>query len=100
MAFRIEPNKVYHAQSPAIGSGIIQVIGGTVQLVGSNVTEYEPETNKLKVPEFSTLIPTGDEDLTEGFHPLAGLPEWFGFKGSATAVWVKMCVDPRIEPGN
>ena len=98
MAYKVETNKVYHAQNPNIGSGIIQVIGGTVKLVGSNVTEYEPQTNKLKVPAFSTLIETGDE-LAEGFHPLAGLPEWFGFKGSATAVWVKMCVDPRIEPG-
>ena len=98
MATKIEPNKIYHAQSPEIGAGIIQVIGGTVKLVGSNVTEYEQQTNKLKVPAFSTLIETGDE-LSEGFHPLAGLPEWFGFKGSAEAVWVKMCVDPRIEPG-
>jgi hypothetical protein len=98
MAIKIDPNKVYHAQSPAIGSGLIQVIGGSVKIVGSNVTEYEEDTKKLIVPEFSSLIETGDE-LSEGFHPLAGLPEWFGIKGSATAVWVKMCVDPRIEPG-
>lgn len=98
MAFQCLPNKVYHCQSPQIGSGMIQVVDGTVKLVGSNVTEYEPQTNKLIVPAFNDLIETGDE-LSEGFHQLAGLPEWFGFTGSGT-VWVKMCVDPRIEPGD
>lgn len=99
MANKIELEKTYHCQSPAIGSGIIHVIGGSVQLVGSNVTEYDENTKKLKVPAFSELVETGDE-LKEGIHPLAGLPEWIGFKGSATAVWVKMGIDARIEPAN
>lgn len=97
MAIQIEAKKVYHAQTPNIGAGLIQVVGGSATLKGSNVTEYDPDTKKLIVPAFDDLIATGDT-LEEGFHPLATLPEWFGFEGSGT-VWVKMCVDPRIEPG-
>lgn len=96
MAYKIELDKVYHAQTPMIGAGLFQVIGGSVQLVGSNVTEYDEETKKLKVPEFSDLVSTGDEALTDGFHSMTALPEWFGFTGSGE-VWAKMCVDPRIE---
>ena len=97
MAIRVEPNKIHHCQSPAIGSGMIQVIGGSVKLKGSNVTEYEEQTNKLKVPEASVFVETGDT-LEEGIHPLVGLPEWIIFAGSAEAVWVKMGIDTRIEP--
>ena len=96
MATKVETGKVYKCQSPAIGGGVIQVIGGTVKLMGSNVTEYDPNTKKLIVPEFSDLMETGDE-ISEGIHPLTGLCEWFGFDGSADAIWVKMGVDPRIE---
>jgi hypothetical protein len=95
MAYKIESGKVYHAQNPNIGAGLFQVIGGSITLKGSNVTEYEEQTNKLKVPEFGDLVDTGDS-LDEGFHSMATLPEWFGFEGSAE-VWAKMCVDPRIE---
>ena len=98
MAVKIEANKVYHAQTPNIGSGLIQVVGGSVTLKGSNVTEYDPVTKKLIVPAFSDLVDTGDS-LSTGFHSMATLPEWFGFTGSGD-VWVKMCVDPRIEPGD
>ena len=97
MAVKIEANKVYHASSPMIGAGLIQVVGGSVTLKGSNVTEFDPETKKLIVPAFSDLIETGDT-LSEGFHPLTGLPEWFGFEGGGE-VWVKMGVDQRIAPG-
>ena len=97
MAIKVEPNKIHHCQSPAIGSGMIQVIGGSVTLKGSNVTEYEEQTNKLKVPEASTFVETGDT-LEEGIHPLVGLPEWIIFEGNAEAVWVKMGIDTRIEP--
>lgn len=97
MAIKVEPNKIHHCQSPAIGSGMIQVIGGSVKLKGSNVTEYEEQTNKLKVPEASTFVETGDT-LEEGIHPLVGLPEWIIFEGRAEAVWVKMGIDTRIEP--
>ena len=96
MATKVETNKVYKCQSPAIGGGVIQVIGGSVTLKGSNVTEYDETTKKLIVPKFSELIDTGDT-IEEGIHPLTGLPEWFGFEGSAEAIWVKMGVDPRIE---
>lgn len=99
MAIKVEPNKVYHCQSPALGSGMIQVIGGTVTLMGSNVTEYDPETKKLITPAFSDLVSTDDDPLSDGIHPLVGLCEWFGFSGDAEAIWVKMGVDPRIEPG-
>ena len=58
MAIKVEPNKVYHCQSPSIGSGMIQVIGGSVDLKGSNITEYDSETGKLKVPDYSSLIET------------------------------------------
>lgn len=95
MAYKIEANKVYHAQTPAIGAGLFQVIGGSVTLMGSNVTEYDEDTGKLKVPAFSDLVATGDS-LSSGFHSMATLPEWFGFSGSGE-VWAKMCVDPRIE---
>jgi len=97
MAVQIQPNKVYHSQSPMIGAGLIQVVGGPITIMGSNVTEYDEVTKKLKVPAFSELISSGDE-LEEGFHPLTSLPEWFGITGNGT-VWVKMCVDQRIEPG-
>lgn len=98
MATRVDVNKVYHCQSPSIGTCVIQVVNGTVKLVGSNVTEYNPTTGKLIVPAFADLIETGDE-LSEGIHPLTGLCEWIGFDGSADAIWVKMGVDARIEPG-
>ena len=39
MAYKVETDKVYHAQNHNIGSGIIEVIGGTIKIVGSNVTE-------------------------------------------------------------
>ena len=97
MAIKIEANKVYKCQTPAIGSGVIHVIGGTIQLFGSNVTEND-ENGKLIVPKFAELVSTEDE-LSEGIHPLTGLCEWFGFTGDATAVWVKMGVDSRIVPG-
>ena len=95
MAYKIETDKVYRAQTPSIGVGLFQVIGGSVNLMGSNVTEYDEETGKLKVPEFSDLVATGDS-LSAGFHSMTTLPEWFGFTGSGE-VWAKMCVDPRIE---
>ena len=96
MATKIELNKVYHAQNPMIGAGLFQVIDGSVTLMGSNVTEYDEDTGKLIVPEFSDLVATGDEALGEGFHSMTTLPEWFGFSGSGE-VWAKMCVDGRIE---
>lgn len=98
MATKVELNKTYHCQSPAIGSGVIQVIGGSVTLKGSNVTEYD-ENGKLIVPAFSELMDTGDE-LDEGIHTLAGLCEWIGFDGDATEIWVKMGIDSRITPAN
>lgn len=94
MATKVQTGKVYHCQSPAIGSGIIQVIGGSVTLKGSNVTEYD-ENKKLIVPAFTDLMDTGDE-LDEGIHTLAGLCEWIGFEGSADEIWVKMGIDSRI----
>jgi len=96
MAYKIEANKVYHASQPALGAGLFQVIGSSVQLMGSNVTEYDEETNKLKIPAFNELVETGDDELEEGFHAMTTLPEWFGFTGDGE-VWAKMCVDPRIE---
>lgn len=99
MAVKVETNKVYKCQTPAIGSGIIHVIGGSIQILGSNVTENDPDTGKLIVPAFSELVLTGDDVLEEGIHPLTGLPEWFGFTGDAEAIWVKMGVDSRIVPG-
>lgn len=98
MATKIELEKTYHCQSPAIGSGVIQVIGGTVTLKGSNVTEYD-DNGKLKVPAFDDLMDTGDE-LDEGIHTLAGLCEWIGFEGDAEEVWVKMGIDTRITPAD
>lgn len=95
MATKIELQQVYHCQSPAIGSGMIHVIGGSVQMQGSNVTEYDEETGKLKIP--TRMFPTGDT-LEEGIHPLVGLPEWICFEGDADAVWIKMGIDTRIEP--
>ena len=99
MAIKVELNKIYHCQSPAIGSGIIQVIGGTVSLKGSCKTEYDEETKKLLVPSAADFVATGDE-LKEGIHSLVGLPEWICFTGSATEIWVKMGIDSRIEPIN
>lgn len=99
MAYKCLPNVVYHCQNPQMGSATIQVIGGSVKIKGSNVTEYDPETNKLIVPQFSELVDTGDDELSEGsINPVTGLPEWFGFEGSAEAIWTKMSVDPRIKP--
>lgn len=94
MATKIETNKVYKCQSPNLAACSIQVIGGSVNVLGSNVTEYEADTCKLIIPEFSTLVATGDT-LDEGIHLLSGLPEWFGFSGNATAIWIKMGVDSR-----
>lgn len=99
MATKAEVNKVYHCQSPSIGSCVIQVIGGSVKIKGSNVTEYDPITKKLIIPSFSDLVETGDE-LSEGIHPLTGLCEWFGFDGNAEAIWIKMGIDPRFNPGD
>lgn len=99
MAVKVETGKVYKCQSPAIGGCVIQVIGGSVSLMGSNVTEYDENTKKLIVPQFSELISTGDT-IEEGIHPLTGLCEWFGFDGDAEAIWIKMGVDPRIKPAD
>ena len=99
MAVQIQPNKVYHSQSPMIGAGLIQVVGGPITIMGSNVTEYDEVTKKLKVPAFSELISSGDE-LEEGIHTLAGLCEWIGFDGDADEIWVKMGIDARITPAD
>ena len=96
MAVKIEANKVYRSLNPMIGAGVIQVIGGSVSIKGSNVTEIDPATKKIIVPSFNDLAATGDT-LGEGFHAMTSLPEWFGVEGDAE-VWAKMCVDGRFEP--
>ena len=101
MAYKCIPNVVYHCQNPNFGSATFQVIGGSVKIKGSNVTEYDEDTHKLIVPAFSELVDTGDDELAaDAIHPVTGLPEWFGFEGDAEAIWTKMSVDPRIEPND
>lgn len=97
MATLVETNKVYHCQCPNIAAASIQVIGGTVTIKGSNVTKYDPETKKLIVPDFSELVETEDEELEEGIHLFSNLPEFIGFEGSATEIWIKMGIDGRIK---
>ena len=42
----------------------------------------------------------GDDTVTAGtISFITGLPEWFAFVGDAE-IWIKMGVDPRIEPGD
>lgn len=96
MALQAKVSKVYKCQAPVMGGASIHVIGGSVILKGSNKTELDPDTRKIIRPEFNELVETGDE-LDEGIHLIAGLPEWFGFEGSATEIWVKMGVDPRFN---
>lgn len=96
MAKKVKVNTVYKCQSPNLGMCSIQVIGGSVEVMGSNVTEYEDQTKKLIIPEWSELVSTGDT-LEEGIHLLSGLPEWFGFSGNASAIWIKMGVDSRYD---
>lgn len=100
MAYKCLPNVVYHAQNPNFGSATLQVVGGSVKIKGSNVTEYDETTKKLIIPSFSDLVDTGDDELSEGIHPVTGLPEFFGFEGDAEAIWTKMAVDPRIKPND
>lgn len=95
MAIKIKTNTVYKCQNPTIAACSIQVIGGSVNVKGSNVTEYTELDKKLIMPEWEDLVPTGDT-LDEGIHLLSGLPEWFGFDGNASAIWIKMGVDPRF----
>lgn len=97
MAIKIEPKKVYKCMSPNIAAASIHVIGGSLTVKGSNVTEVDPVTRKMIIPKFSELVDTGDI-LSEGIHTLATLPEWFGVEGSGEA-WVKMGVDVRVQPG-
>lgn len=52
----------------------------------------------ILVPTMTDLIDTGD-NLDEGIHIVAGLPEWFAFEGSATEIWVKMAIELKITPG-
>jgi hypothetical protein len=94
MAIKVETNTVYKCQSPSIAVCSVQVIGGSVNVKGSNVTETA-EDGKLITPEWSELVSTGDT-LNEGIHLLSSLPEWFGFEGNASAIWIKMGVDPRF----
>ena len=99
MAIKIECNKVYKCQSPVFSSASIHVVSGEVQIYGSNVTERDPITKKLIVPSLDDLIDTGDDALVGGtISFINGLPEWFAFVGDGE-VWIKMGVDPRIEPG-
>lgn len=99
MAYKCLPNVVYHCQNPQMGSCTIHVVGGSVKIKGSNITEYDPITKKLIIPTFSELVDTGDDEIAENaIHPVTGLPEWFGFEGDAEAIWTKMAVDPRIKP--
>lgn len=97
MAIKIEPKKVYKCMSPNIAAASIHVIGGSLTVKGSNITEVDPVTRKMIIPKFSELVDTGDT-LSEGIHTLATLPEWFGVDGSGEA-WVKMGVDVRVQPG-
>lgn len=97
MAIKAELDTVYKCQSPQVAAASIQVIGGSVTIKGSNVTEYDPDTKKLIIPTIGDLVDTEDT-LGAGIHLVAGLPEWFAFTGSGD-VWVKMGVDPRIATG-
>lgn len=52
----------------------------------------------LLIPTIAELVDTGDE-LEEGIHIVAGLPEWFAFEGTATEIWVKMAIEIKVTPG-
>lgn len=95
MALQAKTNEVYKCQAPTIAGASIHVIGGSVTIKGSNVTKKDPDTNLLIIPTFNELVDTGDV-LEEGIHLISGLPEWFGFEGSAEEIWVKMGIDPRF----
>lgn len=94
MAIKLEPNKVYKATSTPVGSAVIQVVSGSITLLGSNVTKQDPKTRKLIIPEFSDLVSTGDT-LSEGFYLLAALPEWIGFSEDAE-VWARLVVESTL----
>lgn len=96
MATKIELNKIYKCQAPTVAAASIQVIGGSATLKGCNVTEINPDTKKLVIPDEGSFVET--DTLDEGIHLIAGLPEWFIFSGSGD-IWVKMGVDPRIATG-
>lgn len=55
--------------------------------------------NGMVIPKISDLLDTGD-NLKEGIHIVAGLPEWFAFVGNATEIWVKAGINTRIVPGD
>lgn len=93
MATKIELNKIYKCQSPTVAAASIQVLNGSVTIKGCNVTENDPITKKLIIPDESNFVET--DTLDSGLHLIAGLPEWFIFSGSGD-VWIKMGVDPRI----
>lgn len=55
--------------------------------------------NGMLVPRMDELLDTGD-DLKEGIHVVAGLPEWFAFIGSADEIWVKAGINDKIVAGD
>ena len=101
MAVQLKPNTVYKATSTPVGSAVIQVVSGSITLLGSNVTKQDRKTRKLIIPEFSDLAPTGDT-LSTGFYLLAALPEWIGFSEDAE-VWARLVVEsttPNMIPAS
>lgn len=100
MAIKIECNKVYKCQSPLISTASVHVVSGSATIKGSNVTETDPTTGKLIIPKLADLVDMGDDSVTAGtISFITGLPEWFAFVGDGE-IWIKMGVDPRIEPGD
>lgn len=55
--------------------------------------------NGMLVPRMNELLETGD-DLKEGIHVVAGLPEWFAFIGNASEIWVKAGINDKIVAGD
>jgi len=85
-------------------------------LVKKNITGVEPnigteedenykkiQANEIKngmlVPRLNELLDTGD-NLKEGIHIVAGLPEWFAFIGNANEIWIKAGINDRIVSGD
>lgn len=92
MAILLKPDTVYKATSTPVGSAVIQVVSGSITLMGSNVTKQDRKSKKIIIPKFSDLVSTGDT-LSTGFYLMAALPEWIGFTGDAE-VWARLVTEP------
>ena len=105
MGFKLLPGKVYATNPTHTGITIFQIVGGDVQLFGTNITKYSNKNGdkRILVPEFEDLIVIWDDVMQmDTVNPMSCLTTWIGYKAvdplDPVEVWVNAGINERITP--